>query len=369
MAVRSENKVGSIYNDLKKKITCGELPIGHQLPPEKILAAQYGVAGLTLRKSLKKLKQEGWIVSQRYHGTRVSHPDNPRLANRLIGLILPKTLQALSHPVFTRFANGVEGILSETGYGLELAVSNAENRVQEKALLSKLSDPTIDGWLVPAAISPAAQEALAILKRPKVQLHHCNKKISPHCLEVDHMALAMEILKHLIQHKYRKIWVIGPSGQPGFLESMNILAGSSLGSKGLTIRSKETDDFQMASGRAVCREVLQKHSVDAFVCADDELAFGAMEALAEFGLSAPEVGVVGGGDFPFGLLTQPPLTTVHYPYYQVGREAARILLDLIENKPVEDASRRFLPRLIERQSTMRHATGKTRPSPIAHSKA
>ena len=367
MAARSGNKVGSIYDDLKKKIISGELPIGHQLPPEKVLAAQYGVAGLTLRKSLKKLKLEGWIISQRYHGTRVSHPDHPRLANKLIGLVLPKTLQALSHPVFTRFANGVEGVLSETGYGLELAVSNAGNKVQEKALLSKLSDPAIDGWLVPASLSLAAQEALAALKKPKVQLHFCHKKISPHCLEVDHMALAMEILKHLVRHKYRRIWVIGPPGQPGFLESMNILAGSSLGSKGLTIRAKETKDFQMASARTACREVLQKYSVDAFVCADDELAFGAMEALTEFGLSAPEVGVVGGGDFPFGLLTQPPLTTVHYPYYQVGREAARILLDLIENKPVEEASRRFLPRLVERQSTMRQVAGKAGRRPAAHS--
>lgn len=353
MTEHRSKKASLAYEDLKQQITSGELPVGHRLPPEKELAAHYGVAGLTLRKSLKKLRQEGLIVSQRYHGTRVSDPQDSKSISKLIGLILPKSLQALSHPVFTRFADGVEGTISEMGYGLDLVVSNADNRLQEQTLLTKLADQTIDGWLIPASISPQAQEALSKLKKPKVLMHIPNAKISEHCLEVDGAGLAVEILNHLNRSGYRKIWVIAPAAMSNFRDAIMALAGSPFAPAGVRINSRETAGFSVASAREVCLDILNRQDVDAFVCADDELAVGALQALTTKGLKSPDVGVVGGGDFPLSLLTEPPLTTVSYPYYQVGREAARLLIELIENKPVEAVNRRFLPRLIERRSTAR----------------
>jgi LacI family transcriptional regulator len=76
-----------------------------------------------------------------------------------------------------------------------------------------------------------------------------------------------------------------------------------------------------------------------------------LNALQKKNLSCPEIGVIGGGDFPLGSVAKPSLTTISYPYYQVGREATQLLFDVIRMQTVEPAHRRFVPKLIVREST------------------
>ncbi len=57
------------------------------------------------------------------------------------------------------------------------------------------------------------------------------------------------------------------------------------------------------------------------------LAVGCYEAMEEAGLSCPgDVSVVGFNDMPFIDRLRPPLTTVAFPHYQLGTEAAAMLL-------------------------------------------
>nr|WP_246595496.1 substrate-binding domain-containing protein [Actinoplanes auranticolor] len=52
-----------------------------------------------------------------------------------------------------------------------------------------------------------------------------------------------------------------------------------------------------------------------------------MEVLREAGRSAPaDIGVVGFDDSSWALRTQPPLSTVHQPAREIGRNAADLVL-------------------------------------------
>ncbi len=90
----------------------------------------------------------------------------------------------------------------------------------------------------------------------------------------------------------------------------------------------------------------------------DPLALKAYGAAAELGIRIPEqLSVVGYADFPFAADMAPPLTTVKQDPYQMGRQAARILLDRILDRAPSAAPHRyhFTPELVVRQSTAKAA--------------
>ena len=65
---------------------------------------------------------------------------------------------------------------------------------------------------------------------------------------------------------------------------------------------------------------------------NDQLALGALDALAERGLTCPaDVSVVGFNDIPFIHKVDPPMTTIRIPHVEIGAEAARMLLEQLED--------------------------------------
>lgn len=60
-----------LMNSIKKKIASGELKVGDRLDSERTMSQQYGINRMTVRNALKKLEEEGILVSQRGSGTYV----------------------------------------------------------------------------------------------------------------------------------------------------------------------------------------------------------------------------------------------------------------------------------------------------------
>jgi LacI family transcriptional regulator len=84
------------------------------------------------------------------------------------------------------------------------------------------------------------------------------------------------------------------------------------------------------------------------------LAVGCYAALDEAGLSCPEdISVVGFNDMPFIDRLRPPLTTVRFPHYQVGTEAAQLLLERIAEHGGPVKILYLAPELVIRGSTAR----------------
>jgi len=75
---------------------------------------------------------------------------------------------------------------------------------------------------------------------------------------------------------------------------------------------------------------------DAIFTGDDESAIGVLLALRQAGLLVPgEIAVVGFDDSTFASTLLPPLTTVRAPTEQVGRQAVRQVVRLIQGEQVE----------------------------------
>ena len=88
------------------------------------------------------------------------------------------------------------------------------------------------------------------------------------------------------------------------------------------------------------------------VAANDLLALGCYDALEERGLNCPaDVSVTGFNDMPFMNRLSPPLTSLRIPHHEIGDQAAKLLLERIQNPESQVRTVNQLPELVIRGST------------------
>lgn len=103
--------------------------------------------------------------------------------------------------------------------------------------------------------------------------------------------------------------------------------------------------------RGMKKWLREKNFPGAIVCGNDDLAFGAIEALREAGKRVPQdVAVIGFDDNDRAKSFSPPLTTVRQPLVRMGEEAVEILIRQIEHPAPRPISRKYRPRLIVRKT-------------------
>lgn len=74
-------------------------------------------------------------------------------------------------------------------------------------------------------------------------------------------------------------------------------------------------------------------AITAILTGNDKMAIGALRGIKKSGRGVPhDVSVVGCDGIHLSAFTDPALTTVHTPLYDIGREACRLLLDLVDNR-------------------------------------
>ena len=152
-------------------------------------------------------------------------------------------------------------------------------------------------------------------------------------IDVDNLGGAFAAVTHLAGGGRRTIATItGPPDMPAghdrllgwrsALEAAHLAADEDLAEPG---------DFTRAGGARAMRVLLRRRPrLDAVFVASDMMAGGALEVLADAGRRVPEdVAVVGFDDNPLAETTNPPLSSVRQPVEEMGREMARLLLDVI----------------------------------------
>jgi LacI family transcriptional regulator len=111
--------------------------------------------------------------------------------------------------------------------------------------------------------------------------------------------------------------------------------------------------YTVEEGTRCTRELLAAQGgFTAVAAANDMLAVGCYTALDEAGLQCPDdISVIGFNDMPFIDRLRPPLTTVRFPHYQLGTEAAQLLLERIGEREAPVKILYLAPELIVRGST------------------
>jgi DNA-binding LacI/PurR family transcriptional regulator/signal transduction histidine kinase/ActR/RegA family two-component response regulator len=159
---------------------------------------------------------------------------------------------------------------------------------------------------------------------------------------VDGEQALREGIRHLVEdHQYRRIAFLG--GPDANLEARDRLRTYSevLTSCGLLPPGElvVTGDFQYESGVDAVRVLLDERGAtfDAIVAANDQMAFGAIDALRVRNIRVPrDVAIIGFDDIGEARYWAPPLTTIRQPLGQQGRLAVEVLLQRLRGERVDD---------------------------------
>jgi LacI family transcriptional regulator len=118
----------------------------------------------------------------------------------------------------------------------------------------------------------------------------------------------------------------------------------------------ERGDFTFRSGIERAEALLSRASMTALVCANDDMAAGAMLTLHRKGLDIPgDISVCGFDDAPVSEVIWPQLTTAHQPIRRLGQRAVEMLIEAIQSGTgAAEAAFETVPfRIVERASTGR----------------
>ncbi|WP_409347235.1 LacI family DNA-binding transcriptional regulator [Paenibacillus sp. MBLB4367] len=147
---------------------------------------------------------------------------------------------------------------------------------------------------------------------------------------------AYRLVEHLIGQGHKRIAII--EGKEGFKSTQQRMEGClrALRKHGVELHPelKAQGSYDLESGYSAMKKLLTNRELPTAVfCFNDDMAVGAMKAIAERGLSVPhDISIVGFDDNMFSGFVSPALTTVKRPIEQISRKGAETLLEMIEKK-------------------------------------
>ena len=250
-----------------------------------------------------------------------------RQASELIALVIPD----IENPYFTELARGVEDMASSAGFSVVLCNTDSETDKESVYLQIAISEHMAGVILAPASADPKLDDILAA-GRPVIAVDRTTRH------DVDAVIIANRsageaATENLIHAGFQRIACItGP-------EQIETARERARGWRAAISRHfPETDPdellrystFRVPGGREVMEDLLSlPEPPDAVVAGNNLLGVGAIQVLAEHGLTPPGFGVAVIGSLPFTTLSPSAVTVVRLPARHMGVTAAKMLLERI----------------------------------------
>lgn len=284
----------------------------------------------------------------------------------LPSIIVGSVTLDLANPFYAELNRGIEDRLAEAGC-LLLACSTDVRAGKEKQILSMLEEQAVRGIII-APVDADLQQLIGISQRgtPVVLLDHPREGIALCAVSVDNVLGGRLAAEHLIALGHRRIaFLRGPLLARPVAERLGgvrqALSGAGLDPAEalLDVEAPARAPFVQAARAAVEQIIGDSDPPTAVICINDTTALGALQGLGDAGLRVPrDISVVGCDDMPFAAQLAPPLTTIALPKYQLGYDAADLLLDETTAGPSRSGhvhrEVRFSPTLVVRGSTAPH---------------
>ncbi|MGW4488001.1 LacI family DNA-binding transcriptional regulator [Amycolatopsis sp. NPDC004368] len=262
------------------------------------------------------------------------------------GVLVPD----LRNPVFPPIVRGIEDGLRDAGY-MALVGNTDGDPERERELVTAMRGRQIDGFIL--ATSSRSAAFAGDVPVPTVLVNRRTDNGGIPSVTADNAAGIHLLVRHLADLGHTRLGhIAGPRELSTGWERYRAYLDATT-ALGLEAAVEFADAFTETAGHAATQRLLAAHpTLTAILAGNDLIALGCYSALADLGRSVPgDVSVTGFNDMPFVDRQRPSLTTVRIPHYEIGREAARLLLERIAS-PAAPAKRVVLPvELVSRDST------------------
>lgn len=308
----------------------------------KTIAKELGVSTSTVSKALRdshEISVETKDKIKAYADYYNYKPNNLALQLRnqktkVIGVILPKIV----HHFFSTVIKGIESGANEKGYHIMVCFSN-ESYESEVSNLKVLSNGSVDGLIV--SISNETLEnshfehfqELVNEEIPLVLFDRVHDSISCDKVIVDDIGAGYKATKHLAENGRKKIAMlstpehvnIGTLRRQGYVKALKEFDLVSNESLVLEIDEKEDAKTQIAK--------IFDSEIDAIFAVNEIYAAIAIRIAKEKGYNVPEdISVIGFTDGLISEYSSPSITAIVQHGFTMGRQAAELLIERIENE-------------------------------------
>ncbi len=269
-----------------------------------------------------------------------------------LGFIMPTVNPRFSDPFFSEIIAGIGNEAARHEFDL-LVSTHAPNSSDEKAAYERATrGGWVDGLIVIRTREDDSRIQLLCQQNfPFVAFGRTDDELDFPFVDEDSIAGVRMLVEHIISLGHRRIGFIAPPAglmfgvyrMRGFLETMAI--------NDLPVEVDwvvEGDLTQSGGARAIKKLIDLEPSLTAVICGNDLMAIGAMNHLQKLGR---KMAIAGFDDIPIAAYTNPSLTTVRQPIYEIGQLTCSILIDIINGHPPDKDHILLTPELIVRESS------------------
>ncbi|KGP90752.1 LacI family transcriptional regulator [Pontibacillus chungwhensis BH030062] len=290
------------------------------------------------------------------------HPNvNARsLANRstqALGIVMKSSAdKALQNPFFPEVLRGISAVAHELDYSLYISTGETEeevyegvqrmvygNRVDGIILLYSRVDDNVINFLLEKDFP------FVLVGKPCEHIDRITH------VDNDNVNASIDITNELINQGHERIAFIG--GDTDLVVTQDRMRGyeMALEKAGLPVREDYQihKEFLKSGGREAVHQLFQlEEPPTGLVIVDDLMSIGVVTMLEENGISVPDdVSIVSFNNLYISEITRPSLTTVDIQIYNLGNQAAKCLIEKVNNQD-EPAKRIIVPyELVRRQSS------------------
>ncbi len=307
------------------------------MPNIKMIARKAGVSISTVSRVMNGSKPVSPELQKRVYDAVQQMNYKPNSIARslilkktnLIGVVVPD----VSNSFHAQILSGIEECTAHADYGVMIC-NVYRNMKQQQRYFNLMLERHVDGIIL--LHENTVDELTDFQKISTTPLVLASVPLEVKGIPfvgIDEVGAAYDAVSFLIGKGHREIGLIygdctalGILRKEGYIKAMN--------DHGLSVN----DDFlvqcpcSVAQGYQAMEQILQseKHPTAVF-CVSDEMAVGAMDCTYDKGLKVPEdIAFIGFDDIEISQVVRPRLTTIHQPIKEIGREAAKLLIGLIE---------------------------------------
>ena len=250
---------------------------------------------------------------------------------KTIGVLIP----IVSAYLYAEILNGIEEKANENGYGIFLC-NTGVNGVRAINYIKMLGERQVDAIIVVSlTINDEYYNLLNSLKIPYILVSTLSYKYKIPYIKVDDQQAAYTATQFLIEKGHTKIALIS-GGKEDKISGITRVNGYRNALQDYDININENiikyGDFTYNSGIMCMEDLLQeKEDFTAVFATSDEMALGALSVMHRNKIEVPEkISIIGYDNTLIAQMSNPPLTTVAQPLYEMGVKAFAKILSVLE---------------------------------------
>ncbi len=256
--------------------------------------------------------------------------DSPvRHESHLILILLPD----IDNPFYSEVIRGISAATGRQGYQ-EIIIRTGSHPLTLAFIEEMIGKTHADGVIALDPIPSADTISQIALHTPLIQCAEYNEESSASFVSIDDIAASKAVVNYIISKGKQRIAMInGPlkykyarKRQAGFIKGLE--------ESGMTPVPNlivQVPEFSYDAAVSIATQLLSMpERPDAIFAASDVFAIAAIKAAKRFGISIPkDLGVIGFDNTNISVMSEPTLTTVKQPQYQIGFLACEMLVEQI----------------------------------------